>query len=294
MQKYKAKKHTQSDNKSSLQIIFLPVYLNLCVYNFSTIRRGNYRQMKVETSQKIDRYSPMPVYQQIANDILLRISQDEWSIGDRLPTETELVDEYGASRVTVRQALQKLENDGLIDRQRGRGAFLKANPSRTVQELFVPQAGINHKSENIARDIVLSVVTQANTQVYSNLELHPGEKLVYLERNFVRRNKIVGINRAWFPFDLVPNMASMALINDSVTATLQYRYNIHVSSVENYIESIMLNATTAELLDTISPSPALKISSIYKTKDGKPIEYSETTWNGQDTTFRLMLSSDKL
>ena len=249
--------------------------------------------MKAETSQKIDRYSPMPVYQQIANDILLRISQEEWAIGDRLPTETELVEEYGASRVTVRQALQKLENDGLIDRQRGRGAFLKSNPRRTVQELFVPQAGINHKSENIARDIVLSVVTKANAQVYANLGLVQGAKLVYLERNFVRKNRIVGINRAWFPYDLVPNMAIMPLINDSVTATLQYRYSIHFASVENYIESIMLNATTAELLETTSPSPALKISSIYKTKDGTPVEYSVTTWNGRDTTFRLMLSSEE-
>ena len=79
--------------------------------------------MKAKIIRKIDRSSPMPVYQQIANDIVTRISQDEWSIGGKLPSENELSLEYEASRVTIRQALAKLEADGLIDKQRGRGAF---------------------------------------------------------------------------------------------------------------------------------------------------------------------------
>lgn len=248
--------------------------------------------MGVINVQKIDRYSPMPVYQQIANDLLLRISQEEWNIGDKIPSESELSEEYAASRVTVRQALAKLEADGLIDKQRGRGAFLKANPRKRVQELFLPQAGVKRSSENMSKDIKILVVQKANMQVYNALNLEPGAMLVYLERNFVRHGKIVGINRAWFPYALVSDMEKEGLINDSVTTTLQNRYNIHFHSVENFIESIMLNATTAVALDTISPSPALRINSIYKNKDGVPVEYSVTTWNGRDTTFRLMFSED--
>lgn len=248
--------------------------------------------MKAKIVEKVDRYSPMPVYQQIANDIESRISQEEWSLGDKLPSENELTEEYGASRVTVRQALAKLEADGLIDKQRGRGAFLKTNPRRRVQELFLPQAGVVHQSDNVATGTKISVVTKASTQVYTSLNLAPGSKLVYLERSFVRKRKVVGINRAWFPYDLVPNMADQELVNNSITSTLQDRYNIHFYSVENYIESIMLDATLANELDTISPSPGLKISSVYKIKDGTPVEYAITTWNGRDTSFRLMISSD--
>lgn len=247
--------------------------------------------MNVVTSPRIDRYSPMPVYQQIANDIILRISQEEWLIGEKIPSESELVKEYGASRVTVRQALSKLENDGLIDKQRGRGAFLKSNPRRSVQELFLPQVGVQHKSENTTSHVVFSVVSEASSQVYSSLSLEPGSKLIYLERDFVRKGKIVGINRAWFPYSLLAGLENEGLINGSVTTTLQERYNIQFNSVENFIESVMLNATTAEQLETISPSPALRISSIYKLKDNTPVQYAVTTWNGRDTIFRLMLSS---
>lgn len=248
--------------------------------------------MNSVTPQKIDRYSPMPVYQQIANDIILRISQEEWLIGDKIPSENELVKEYGASRVTVRQALTKLENEGLIDKQRGRGAFLKASPRKSVQELFFPQVGVRHQSENSPENITLSIIDDARAQVYSNLNLQVGCKLIYLKRDFVRKGRIVGINRAWFPYDLVPGLEAYGLINGSVTETLQQRYNFHYSSVENYIESVMLNATTAELLETISPSPALRITSVYKIHNDTPIQYAVTTWNGRDTTFHLMFSTD--
>lgn len=248
--------------------------------------------MNAITPPRIDRDSPMPVYQQIANDIVLRINQEEWLIGDKIPSESELVKEYGASRVTVRQALSKLENEGLIDKQRGRGAFLKANPRRSIQELNLPQIGVKQQSENTTDNVVLSVVFEASPQVYSYLELEQGHKLIYLERNFLRKGKIVGINRAWFPYDLVPGMEKDGLIDGSVTTTLWERYNLQFSSVENYIESVMINATTAEQLDTISPSPALRISTIYKIKNSTPVQYSVTTWNGRDTTFWLNLSSE--
>lgn len=249
--------------------------------------------MNSKTVQKIDRYSPMPVYQQIASDIISRISQEEWNIGDKLPSENELSEEYDASRVTIRQALAKLEADGLIDKQRGRGAFLRANPRRVVQELYLPQIGVQHETDAKSERPKLSIVTQANAQIYSNLAIAPGTPLVYLERLFTRRKKVVGINRAWFPLEMVPRMADQDLIENSITKTLQQRYDIHFSSVENYIESVMLDAVTAQQLDTISPSPGLKISSIYTVKDGRPVEYAITVWNGRDTQFHVMISSEK-
>lgn len=180
--------------------------------------------MNAKTISKVDRYSTTPVYQQIVSDILSRISQEEWSIGDKLPSENELAEEYDASRVTVRQALAKLEVDGLIDKQRGRGAFLKATPRRVVQELFLPQIGVHHESDTKSEHPKFSITTQANAQVYRNLELEAGTPLVYLERLFTRKKKVIGINRAWFPLSLVPGMAEEGLIGNSITTTLQERY----------------------------------------------------------------------
>lgn len=249
--------------------------------------------MKSNTIKKVDRHSPIPVYQQIASDIVSRISLEEWGIGDKLPSENDLTAEYEASRVTVRQALAQLEKDGFVDRQRGRGAFVKSNPVVVIQDLYLPQIGSKTQSDVTSSDIKLSLVTDANSQVLTRLNLEPGTPLVYLERLFKSKRRTIGINRAWFPADKVPRMAEMPLINSSITDTLQQRYHIDFGSVENYIESFSLDAALSHVLNTVSPSPALKISSVYTTDSGLPIEYAVTIWNGRDTQFHIMISSNK-
>lgn len=239
--------------------------------------------------KKVDKHSPMPVYQQIASDLSARIFQEEWGVGDRIPSESELSIEYDASRVTVRQALAKLESEGLIEKQRGRGAFVKSNPGLVMQELYLPQIGIKHKSDIVSDEIKLSVTEQASPQIYTNLSVEQGTPLVYLERLFLMNKRTVGINRAWFPMDKVPGMAELGLVNDSITDTLQQRYGVVFSSVENYIESLMMDAAMSQLFCVVSPSPALKVNSIYFAADHSPIEYAITIWNGRDTRFHIMI-----
>ncbi len=66
----------------------------------------------------------VPLYYQLANLLSQKILTAELRTGDRLPTEVELVQQYGISRITVRQALRQLEEDGLIRREVGRGTFV--------------------------------------------------------------------------------------------------------------------------------------------------------------------------
>jgi GntR family transcriptional regulator len=75
-------------------------------------------------SGKIDRRSPMPLYFQLARLLTGEINVGRWRAGDRLPSEAEICDTYGVSRATVRQALLRLENEGLIQRLKGRGTFI--------------------------------------------------------------------------------------------------------------------------------------------------------------------------
>jgi GntR family transcriptional regulator len=83
--------------------------------------------VRMAIATALDR-SDIPLYRQL--DAILRdqIAGGQMQPGDRLPTETELCAQYGVSRATVRQALEALEADGLIERTAGRGTFLRALP----------------------------------------------------------------------------------------------------------------------------------------------------------------------
>lgn len=75
----------------------------------------------------IDKYSAVPLYVQIQEDLRNKITSGYYEVGDIIPSEVELVDMYGASRITIRNAVNMLVSEGLLEKQQGKGTFVK-NP----------------------------------------------------------------------------------------------------------------------------------------------------------------------
>ncbi|MGH2883157.1 MAG: GntR family transcriptional regulator [Solirubrobacteraceae bacterium] len=76
----------------------------------------------------IDNRSDRPVYQQIADELRARIHRGVYAPGSQLPSESDLIQEFGGTRVTVRRGLAVLENEGLAQVVRGRGVFVPEPP----------------------------------------------------------------------------------------------------------------------------------------------------------------------
>jgi len=78
-------------------------------------------------SAATDRKSGIPLYLQLASAIRQRIQSGRLPAGSTVPSLSELQVEFGVARVTVRQAMDRLEREGLISRQKGRGTFVTSN-----------------------------------------------------------------------------------------------------------------------------------------------------------------------
>jgi len=78
--------------------------------------------------------SDAPLYRQVRAVLMNQIANGELRIGDQLPIESELCQQYKVSRATIRQALTFLEHEGLIERAAGRGTFLRSLPSPRALE----------------------------------------------------------------------------------------------------------------------------------------------------------------
>ena len=76
-------------------------------------------------ARRIDRESPLPLYFQLASLLEDEITSGRWHSGVRLPSEPEMCEQYGLSRTTIRQALTRLEQRGLIQRRKGQGTFVQ-------------------------------------------------------------------------------------------------------------------------------------------------------------------------
>lgn len=82
------------------------------------------RRRAPESRQQMFKRSPIPLYIQVATLLRNRIADGHFRAGQKMPTQEELEQEFGVARVTVRQAVELLEKEGLVHRQQGRGTFV--------------------------------------------------------------------------------------------------------------------------------------------------------------------------
>ena len=109
--------------------------------------------------------SRAPIYVQVASVMRQRIENNEWAVGDKISTLEELEQEFGVARVTIRQGIEMLRKEGLLESQQGRGTFVSGKPK---QDRFL----------NLATDFE-SMVSQlhdnAVRRVQANLDSAPPE-----------------------------------------------------------------------------------------------------------------------
>jgi GntR family transcriptional regulator of arabinose operon len=140
-------------------------------------------------NHKVDPNNPLPLYYQVYQSILERIQGGEFSEGDLLPPERRLVEEYGASRITIVKALDMLENDGLIDRQHGRGTFVTFSRAAESSSAMQAHGTIGMMVPSLSHPYLISIMTgiarEANRagyalQVISSFE-NPADERKQLE-----------------------------------------------------------------------------------------------------------------
>ena len=73
---------------------------------------------------KLDSNSMSPLYQQLHDIILRKIQEEEYKVGDKIPSEEQIMDIYGVSRVTVRNAIKLLVEENVLVKKHGKGTFV--------------------------------------------------------------------------------------------------------------------------------------------------------------------------
>lgn len=97
---------------------------------------------------QVDRAADMPPYRQIAGMLRQAIRADQLTAGERLPSETALIEHFGVARMTVRQAVQELRAEGLVVSEHGRGVFVRPTPP--IRRLASDRFARKHRAEGKA------------------------------------------------------------------------------------------------------------------------------------------------
>jgi GntR family transcriptional regulator len=114
-------------------------------------------------TSSLDPASDRPVYKQIADHLRIAIERGRLHEGDQLPSEAQLMDHYGVARMTIRNAMRLLQDEGLVTAEHGKGSYVRSRPP--VRRLASDRFAQRHRKEGKAAFITEAEQVGATPQV---------------------------------------------------------------------------------------------------------------------------------
>jgi len=215
-----------------------------------------------------------PLYQVINRDLSGQIAAGSLALGDRLPSESELAQHYGVSRMTVRQALGQLEAEGLVVRRHGTGTFVSEPRPRRRQAnrfgSFAEEMGV--EPADVTSEVLEQHVAQPPEDAAAALRLGPGHAAVHVRRLRLLRGEPVALQDSWLPLLLAPSLARGGLEGGSLYRTLQEREGLEVARAEQEVTASSATAEEARLLAVEPGSPLIAIFRVAYGAAGQVVE----------------------
>jgi GntR family transcriptional regulator len=216
-------------------------------------------------SLTLDRLSPVPLYFQIERLLKEQIELGSFAVGERLPAEPELAEQFAVSRSVVRQALARLEQDGLLRRSRGHGTFI-AKPEHTWA--LEGAAGFFEQEVGRLGHALESVVLRAEAEVLPDwaamlLMLPTGSTGVVLERLRSVEGALTLYDVNYLPeqfTDVVKVLRSQPA--NSLYDTLRRAYGLSVTSGRRVIDCVGASPDLARILEVDPGTPLLLVEGV--------------------------------
>jgi GntR family transcriptional regulator len=233
------------------------------------------------------------LYHQLATILREQILSGQYSPDDQLPTETELVAEYGVSRITVRQALRNLEEEQLVRREAGRGTFVTGNApipktlrmNGSLDDLISMGLATSVKLLDLAE----VVATKADAKA---LDVPVGTALVQCKRlrYYHKEPYSYIINR--LPTSIADRFEDHDWEEGAILQSLEQRLGLHLGDADQQVGATLADAALARLLKTRIGAPLLSVDRVVRTDTGQAVEHVHTYYRADLYSLTVHLTRD--
>lgn len=209
----------------------------------------------------IDKDSKVPLHFQIYEEIKKKIESKQLLAGDMLLSESELQNLYGVSRITIRRAIQDLENEGFVKKSQGKGTIVCTPKHKYDLKRLTSFSEDITKLGEISSSIIQEFnIINADFKVAQSLNILEGDEVYYLERIRLCGDAIVGLHEAYI------RMSNEFTLDPS-------EFNEKTSLYDTLNKKGVQFKYADEILEANTPDKKLK--KILEMEDNIPIFYKE-------------------
>ena len=201
----------------------------------------------------------LALYEQVKDFIVRRIQDGSWRAGDRLPSESELVAQFGISRMTVNRALRELAEQGVIVRMAGVGSFVaEEKPQSTLLRIAnigeeITQRGHDHRFELISMRR-----ESASPEVAAALNLEVGASVFHLQGVHFENELPVQLEDRYVNPRLVPDFMEQDF--SALQPSVYLVRNVQYDQIEHVVDAILPTAEQAQWLQMEAHQPCLMLT----------------------------------
>ncbi|WP_236786613.1 GntR family transcriptional regulator [Anaerococcus ihuae] len=239
---------------------------------------------KMVNDKKIQYYQP--AYKQVRDLILEKINNKEFLPGEAIPSEYELAEIYGVSRVTIRSALLDLQREAILQSIQGKGVFVLGEPvNRNLDSLTGFTRSIKELDKNPKNSLVNSFIRKAGPFFADIFKINEEDEIHYIKRISSVDKIPTVLEEIYVPTEILPNLMKINTNDFSMYDIYDY-YGIKVSYAEQVLEVTKLDKNEARLLNINEQTPVFLLKCVTHGNDNKPIEFSLSYVNGEISRFR--------
>lgn len=231
--------------------------------------------------------SSLPVYIQIHDKLKEEIEQGLWKIGDRLPSERELAVSFGVSRMTLRQAIQTLADEGILERKIGSGTYVareKVQEKMSGTTSFTEIMKLQNRVPS-SKTVAFFTTTPSSSEM-KRLGLKEHEPIIRMERIRYADKTPICFEVASIPSDLVKDFSKKE-ITESFYSTLETKGGYKIGNANQTVSAMLASEQIAEYLDIKRGDAVLRLRQVSYLQDGQPFEYVRTQYVGNRFEFYL-------
>lgn len=227
----------------------------------------------------LDRESVVPLYYQIRERLLEQIRTGVFKPGQSLPSEQEISEHLGVSRMTGRQALKSLRDLGVTYSVRGKGTFVSAikleKDFRRVASFTeeMKARGLRPRSKVISFQLVKADEESANA-----LQLKIHERVLSLRRIRFANASPMGIEWSRIPQRICPDLLKSFDAQASLYETLAEKYGVKMAIADEIVEAGLAGPEEARLLGITRKSPVFLFTRISYLQSGEPVEFVKSVY----------------
>lgn len=236
---------------------------------------------------RLTRGGPLPLHLQISEELRRQVSAGELHPGDLLPSEGGLMERFGVSRGTIRQALAALRSDGTIAGSRGRPPVVRGpRLAQPFSELLSFSAWISSLGMRPTGVVIEFARRPADRETAEALVIRPGAPVHHLVRLRCADDEPLMIERTTFAPRVGELVSMLDLEGGSIYEQLGRR-GIVFDSARQQIDAVPASGQDAALLHVTPRTPLLRVRRNAFSPTGEPLEWSDDRYLADRIAFTI-------